>query len=101
MKLFVECKDPNSYATECGSACEATCKNPKQFGPCPDVCVKGCFCNPGFLKNDTGVCVSAEKCPKGNNTLLAKYSNANQFINCSLSEKWNLLLRQWSLRKEL
>ncbi|CAO1396965.1 unnamed protein product [Diamesa tonsa] len=59
-----KCKDPNSYANECGSACEATCKNPNPKGPCPDVCVKGCFCNPGYLKNDQGVCVPVEKCPK-------------------------------------
>ncbi|CAO1396939.1 unnamed protein product [Diamesa tonsa] len=58
------CDDRNSYANECGSACEASCKNPNPKGPCPDVCVRGCFCKPGFLKNDQGVCVPVEECPK-------------------------------------
>ena len=83
MKLFVECKDPNSYATECGSACAPTCKNPKPATKCPDVCVKGCFCNPGFLKNDNGVCVLAEKCPKGNKLLIYKLQNI-KIINYKL-----------------
>jgi len=48
---------PNSHFSACGTACPATCRQPNP-GPCIDVCVQGCFCDPGFLLDtNTGACV--------------------------------------------
>ncbi|KAL6422861.1 hypothetical protein ACFW04_010413 [Cataglyphis niger] len=44
----------------CGSACQPTCKNPNPI--CKQVCVKGCFCKDGLLRNKVGKCVKSCDC---------------------------------------
>ncbi len=52
---------PNSHFDDCGSACPPTCRQAHQN--CIDVCVAGCFCDPGFLLNrQTGQCVPRNQC---------------------------------------
>ncbi|VDL78726.1 unnamed protein product [Nippostrongylus brasiliensis] len=58
-----ECGENAEY-NECGSACAPSCSNPKtpRRPACLDVCVKGCQCKSGFLRDSDGKCVT--KCPK-------------------------------------
>ncbi|KIH43092.1 trypsin Inhibitor like cysteine rich domain protein [Ancylostoma duodenale] len=51
-----QCK-ANEVFTDCGSACEPSCKNPKPE-ICTEQCVVGCQCKPGFFRNDQGACVA-------------------------------------------
>jgi len=53
----------NEQYTECGTACPPTCKNLSP-GICTQQCVVGCFCKPGFVRNQSGKCVEPRKCPK-------------------------------------
>ncbi|RCN48310.1 trypsin Inhibitor like cysteine rich domain protein [Ancylostoma caninum] len=56
-----QCK-ANEVFTDCGTACEPSCKNPKpEF--CTEQCVVGCQCKPGFFRNDQNACVA--KCNGG------------------------------------
>ncbi|KAK9881589.1 hypothetical protein WA026_016460 [Henosepilachna vigintioctopunctata] len=49
----------------CGSACEATCANPKVADACIDQCVPNCHCNSGaVLENPSGKCILIKDCPK-------------------------------------
>ncbi|XP_077290881.1 serine protease inhibitor swm-1-like isoform X1 [Arctopsyche grandis] len=58
-----ECGD-NEHYTDCGTACPQTCENYKRPPmPCISVCVPGCFCNQGFVRNtNTGQCVPPSSC---------------------------------------
>lgn len=58
----------NEFFDYCGTvkSCEASCKNP--FGVdliCPDVCIQGCFCNNGFVRNQNRRCVQISSCTNG------------------------------------
>lgn len=53
---------PNAIFMECGTACEATCNNPQPPPYCIQVCVTGCFCKQGYLKNENGQCVRPHEC---------------------------------------
>jgi len=51
--------------TDCGSTCPDTCDNYKDTERiCSDLCVKGCFCDEGYVRNDEGECVTVAECPK-------------------------------------
>ena len=50
--------------TECGSACPDTCDNYEdQHRICTLQCVKGCFCEKGYVRNKEGACVLLSNCP--------------------------------------
>jgi hypothetical protein len=55
-----QCKE-NEIFMPCGSMCAPTCASPRPV-PCPMVCKVGCFCKPGYLKNEHGVCVPSVEC---------------------------------------
>ena len=61
------CKDVNAVYSNCGSnnTCDMqTCRFPNGQGDaCLKVCQKGCFCKPGYVKNDSGKCVLPKNCP--------------------------------------
>lgn len=50
--------------TDCGTACPKTCSNYNQTGTvCNDLCVPGCFCKPGLVRDSTGNCIAPDSCP--------------------------------------
>ncbi|PRD33210.1 UNVERIFIED_CONTAM: Vwf [Trichonephila clavipes] len=53
----------NEVFKECGTACPATCNNRTTSRPCPAVCVKGCFCRVGYVRDPLGKCVLPAACP--------------------------------------
>jgi len=62
----VPCK-PNSHFEFCGPRCQPTCELAEPRGhscnELPDVCVSGCFCNSGYVKDlRTGQCVRPKDC---------------------------------------
>ena len=58
-----ECGDHEHY-TDCGTACPDTCDNYKGPNrPCITLCVAGCFCDEGYVRNDSGKCVKPDECP--------------------------------------
>jgi len=56
-----QCKE-NEIFMPCGSACAPTCAKPHPAEMCTLQCVVGCFCKPGYLKNEHGVCVPSVTC---------------------------------------
>ncbi|XP_077284921.1 zonadhesin-like [Arctopsyche grandis] len=54
------CSGLNEEFNSCGSACPATCDN--RIRICPALCVPGCFCKSGYIK-DNGTCIKIEDCP--------------------------------------
>ena len=59
-----DCTDVNEVRNSCGSACPKTCANMKMTGiACIEMCVDGCFCKPGFVRNAQGKCVLTKDCP--------------------------------------
>ncbi|CAL1686019.1 unnamed protein product [Lasius platythorax] len=47
----------NEEWTECGSTCPLRCVPPKKPQACATVCVKGCQCKRGYLRNSHNRCV--------------------------------------------
>lgn len=62
-----ECPCPaNETYTNCGSACPGTCDIPEPK-VCTDICISGCFCNVGFVRDvNTKQCVPIEECTCSN-----------------------------------
>ncbi|XP_073952243.1 zonadhesin-like isoform X2 [Choristoneura fumiferana] len=59
------CTQPNEVATDCGSGCnDRNCDDYKRTDiVCPAVCIRGCFCAPGYVRNAYGVCIPPNQCP--------------------------------------
>ncbi|XP_077290871.1 zonadhesin-like [Arctopsyche grandis] len=54
----------NEQYTECGTACPDTCDDWRTPTACIQVCVPGCFCLPGYVRNTkTNECVRPCECP--------------------------------------
>ncbi|XP_058866453.1 IgGFc-binding protein-like isoform X1 [Acipenser ruthenus] len=51
----------NSHYESCGSACPATCSDPKASFNCIFLCVESCQCNTGYLWSGS-LCVPAQQC---------------------------------------
>ena len=67
----------NSYYTSCGTACPRSCQNPLVMYRCIERCVPGCFCNPGYLKDDaTGACIPEARCYCPANSVYSGCSSA-------------------------
>ncbi|XP_052892692.1 chymotrypsin inhibitor-like [Anopheles moucheti] len=61
-KAQPKCGENESFQ-RCGSACERTCSNGEEWDkPCKSPCVDKCFCQEGFLRDDSGKCVRAWRC---------------------------------------
>jgi len=54
---------PNKTYNDCGSACPDTCENYGELRTCPPVCVPGCHCNRGYVRNSVSQCILYEDCP--------------------------------------
>ncbi|CAG9122579.1 unnamed protein product [Plutella xylostella] len=64
-----ECSPPHcgkyevaKIGEQCGPACEGTCQNRGNPGPCSGVCTDGCFCKPNFVREVDGSCVPLPSC---------------------------------------
>lgn len=60
------CKKNEVYS-DCGTACEEICTYKPDI--CIDLCVQGCFCENGFVRDSNRNCVKRKdcrKCPKPN-----------------------------------
>uniref|UniRef100_A0A914X341 WAP domain-containing protein n=1 Tax=Plectus sambesii TaxID=2011161 RepID=A0A914X341_9BILA len=69
----------NEVYQQCGSACPSTCqsRNPT----CAQVCVPGCFCSPGFIRdlaNGRSNCVAPNMCSTGATACAA----TEQYLSC-------------------
>ncbi|KFM77647.1 Zonadhesin, partial [Stegodyphus mimosarum] len=53
----------NEEYNNCGTACPPTCSKPNPV--CTKQCTRGCFCKKGYIRNDNGICIPKEQCPKG------------------------------------
>ncbi|KAI8420775.1 hypothetical protein MSG28_007986 [Choristoneura fumiferana] len=65
------CTQPNEVATDCGSGCnDRNCDDYKRTDiVCPAVCIRGCFCAPGYVRNAYGVCIPPNQCHNCDNYL--------------------------------
>lgn len=59
--LFLACGE-NEYIPECVPCPPLKCG--ENATNCPKICQKNkeCYCKPGFLRNEQGVCVIKEEC---------------------------------------
>ncbi|XP_077290901.1 zonadhesin-like [Arctopsyche grandis] len=60
-----DCTGLNEIFSECDNhGCRNTCKEPDLLARCSYVagCYPGCICKPGFLKDESGICVPQSKC---------------------------------------
>ncbi|XP_039439707.1 zonadhesin-like [Culex pipiens pallens] len=59
------CCPRHEVFTECGSSCPATCNSILERNAnrvCPDICVRGCVCREGFVRNRDGKCIPPDRC---------------------------------------
>uniref|UniRef100_A0A915IGR8 TIL domain-containing protein n=1 Tax=Romanomermis culicivorax TaxID=13658 RepID=A0A915IGR8_ROMCU len=62
----------NEFVNECGNACEKTCENALNPGPCPFICAPpACQCKSGYVRSKSGKCIEVKKCFKGETLLLS------------------------------
>ncbi|XP_035220585.1 zonadhesin-like isoform X2 [Stegodyphus dumicola] len=66
----------NEIFLECGLACPLNCSSRNKPRTCTYQCIRGCFCRPGFLRNDYGICVPEKECPP------EKCGKDEEFLNC-------------------
>lgn len=57
------CSKDHEIFTNCGSLCAKTCQNKDKTGVCPEICITGCFCETGYVRDDNGDCILPEQCP--------------------------------------
>lgn len=59
--VITYCGAPNEEYSDCGTACPERC----DYAPkvCIEVCRRGCFCKPGFVRGAAGICIDREDCP--------------------------------------
>jgi hypothetical protein len=67
----------NEEYSECGAnGCQNTCENPTLSQVCRAMCIAGCVCKEGYLRDSNGNCVAAKKCPQGE----FKFLNADLIV---------------------
>ncbi|XP_026322756.1 zonadhesin-like [Hyposmocoma kahamanoa] len=59
-----QCVNENEVFDNCRKECQPTCADRKPI--CHYNCAAGCVCAPGFIRDDKGVCIRVEDCPKSN-----------------------------------
>ncbi|KAI5637847.1 trypsin inhibitor like cysteine rich domain-containing protein [Phthorimaea operculella] len=83
-----QCFNANEVYDLCNAACEPSCADPLPI--CSQVCTAGCVCAPGLLRNETGDCVTADKCGSGNSTdpgLVGRYMDViNKILHLSATQ---------------
>lgn len=57
----------NAQYSDCGSSCPRNCDNYNDNSMmCPMMCVKGCFCDTGYVLDAKNNCIAISDCPAGN-----------------------------------
>lgn len=58
----------NEEWTECGTACSLSCDShsfkDQIKAECLQLCIPGCFCKDGFVRNNLGMCILPTRCPR-------------------------------------
>lgn len=82
----------NEEWKSCGSPCAPTCKTPEKPVVCVTMCITGCFCKEGFLKNAKDQCVPANQCavedPKPEKPAPPAAQPPQQTFQCGANEDW-------------
>ncbi|KAJ8962930.1 hypothetical protein NQ314_005647 [Rhamnusium bicolor] len=61
----IRCEDSNTSYNSCGPFCVSTCQNPLISNNCIALCVPGCFCKQGFIRDEeSNTCVRIQDCPE-------------------------------------
>ncbi|CAG4942782.1 unnamed protein product [Parnassius apollo] len=71
------CPKNEVYST-CNARCQPSCNNTNPV--CPEICVPGCVCAPGLVRNDCGECVSVDKCFENGSYESFMYNYLNNLI---------------------
>ena len=61
MHVDIVCPPDTEYM-ECGPSCDTTCAAIAADEDCRDVCIPGCFCPDGKVKDYQGACVESKEC---------------------------------------
>ncbi|CAK1587288.1 unnamed protein product [Parnassius mnemosyne] len=66
----------NEVYDMCNAGCQPSCNNSSPI--CTSICLAGCICSPGLMRNADGHCVSVDKCFETGpyNSYLYNYLNA-------------------------
>lgn len=73
----------NEYWDDCHSHCQPSCKDPHEKFPCIAMCVAGCTCVEGLIRNrETKKCVKIIDCP-GYQSEFLFYISANRLSKTS------------------
>ncbi|GBP30404.1 Cysteine-rich venom protein 6 [Eumeta japonica] len=79
------CLSQNEVYDMCNAQCEPSCADPEPI--CTKICTGGCVCASGLLRDESGECVSVERCSRNatNPGLLSKYLNViNKILHLSV-----------------
>ncbi|UYV78769.1 hypothetical protein LAZ67_16002691 [Cordylochernes scorpioides] len=64
VKRLRQCTKPNEEFSPCGPACQINCTTYNNPPFCIQMCVPGCFCNPGYIRetDDSSDCIRPWEC---------------------------------------
>lgn len=79
---YIECGIKELY-DDCFAHCQLTCQD--MFPICYRMCIPGCVCKPGYIRNnDTWDCIREKDCPKDTGKLIpSKLCFLNYFLNAT------------------
>ncbi|GFU63161.1 hypothetical protein NPIL_322983 [Nephila pilipes] len=61
----------NERFSRCNAHCQRNCSNHELPSlPCPRICVSGCVCKKGLVRDSNGDCISPRNCPSGTSPTL-------------------------------
>ncbi|KAG5675386.1 hypothetical protein PVAND_005294 [Polypedilum vanderplanki] len=61
------CTKPNEIYSTCGTACPERCDLKPEV--CIAVCVEGCFCKRGYVRDAKNNCILKKDCPQQTNNI--------------------------------
>lgn len=60
----IDCPEHEVYSDCEANGCQNTCENPNMSQLCDGMCIPGCVCEEGYIRDANGTCVSIDQCPK-------------------------------------
>ncbi|XP_077288713.1 zonadhesin-like [Arctopsyche grandis] len=89
-----KCKRNEVYKTCEYNECENTCRNPDMSSKCSpgSHCTNGCFCQPGYVRNDAGECIRRNECECGLNEVFSE-CGANGCQNTCQNPKLSMVCK--------